>query len=133
MVRPMIDNMQDDLPQRFREGIAAHVFKGDCPCHVRITAIAHPELPALVEGGPLVLEQREIAILRIAERCPWFCLHERQPEPIRGIDVREGVEHTFFGCLKIARQFFWWKRGGDSQQPSSGPCGVIELQSERDR
>src|SRR5690349_117005 len=90
-----------------------------------LTAIAHPELPALVEGGPFGLEQREIAILRIGECCPRFRPYERQPNPIPGIDVRQGVEHAFVGCLEVARQFFWWKLGGDIQQALSGPGGVI--------
>jgi hypothetical protein len=72
MVRPVIDHMQQYLPHRFREGIAAHVFKPELSCHVGITEVAHPELPASVEGRPFGLEQCEIAILRIDEGCPGF-------------------------------------------------------------
>ena len=59
MVRRMIYHMQHDLPHGFRVGIAAHVFKSDLFCHIGITEIAHPELPALVDGGPLGIDSAE--------------------------------------------------------------------------
>lgn len=118
----MIYRMQHDLPHRYRVGIAAHVFKGDIFRHIDIPEMPHPELPALVEGGPFGLEQREIAILRIDKCCPWLCQHARQPNPICGIDMRQGVEHAFVGCLEVARQFFRWKLGGEIQQALRGPA-----------
>lgn len=92
MVRPVIHYVQHDLPHRFREGIAVHVFKSNRFRQVGITEIAHPQLPVLMEGGPFGLQHGEIAILGIDEGRPWFGSHSRQPNAIRGIDMHQGAE-----------------------------------------
>lgn len=106
MVGGVIDDVEDDLPERRGVGISLQILVFDLACERGFVLRGDELLPLSEEGGPIGLEGGEEEVLFGVDELGRYCAVDAvPPDAVGGEDVGEGSQDGFLARFEIVREF----------------------------
>jgi two-component system chemotaxis response regulator CheY len=127
VVRAVVHQVQQDLPQRLLVGIPAQVLERHRRRHFRLAHPANQVEPPFVQRRPLGAQHLQRVVRRVDERRSGIARHARVPEPVGGVDMHQRPQHALVGRAEVAGQLLLRQRRRRVHQQSAGPGGVLEV------